>query len=194
MADNKRYRVFNLLLYPDNINHQKAIERLMTTEFNAVGILHNMDCYDEDTETHKAGEIKKEHYHFIVKFKNNRTVSALAKNLNIEERFIDTTLSFKASAKYLLHIGCENKYQYDVDDLVGVLVSDVVKLLDDTSEEVKAMSICRLLNDLEYFVTKEDFHMLLCRYGLYSVFRRNSYWYKLLLDEHNNKYSEGSFT
>lgn len=191
MADNKRYRIFNLLLYPDCPEHQKAIERLMSPEFNAVGILHNMDSYEEDSENHVAGELKKEHYHFIVKFRDNKTVSALAKNLDIEERFIDTTVSFKASAKYLLHMGCENKYQYDSDDLVGVLAPDVVKLLDDTSEEVKAMSICRLLDDLECFVTEQDFTALLCRYGLYSVFRRNAYWYGRILDRHNAKYNEG---
>lgn len=189
-AINSRHRVFNLLLYPDCPEHKKAIERLISPEMNAVGILHNMDTYTEDKNEHIAGELKKEHYHFIVKFKNNRTKSALAKDLQIEDRMIDTTVSFKASAKYLLHMGCEDKYQYDADDLVGVLAPDVVKLLDDTSEEVKAMSICRLLDDFECFVSEEDFTMLCCKYGLYSVFRRNAYWYGRILDRHNLKYAD----
>ena len=191
MAENKRYRVFNLLLYPDNVEHQKAIENLKSVEYKAVGILHNMDCYTEDKNEHKAGELKKEHYHFVVKFQNAKTIIALAKNLNIESRFIEPTQTFKGSAKYLLHIGCEDKYQYDIDDLIGTLAPDVVKLIDDTSEEVKALNICRLLRDCEYFVTRDEFMQIVCKNGLYTVFRRNAYYFSSMLYEHNENYSRG---
>lgn len=188
MTDNKRYRIFNLLLYPDNKQHEKAIQRLISTEFNAVGCLHNCDIYTEDINEHKAGELKKEHYHFVVKFKNNRTISSLAKVLEIEERFIDSTCNFKNSAKYLLHIGCEDKYQYDIDDLVGSLVPDVIKLIDDTTEEVKVIKICNLLCEIDDFVSTSAFITLIAKNGLYSVYRRCCYSFNRVLDEHNAKY------
>lgn len=191
MTDNKRYRIFNLLLYPDNKQHEKAIQRLLSTEFNAVGCLHNMDTYTEDKNEHKAGELKKEHYHFVVKFKNNRTKSALFKDLQLDdERFIDPTVNFKNSAKYLLHIGCEGKYQYDIEDLVGSLVPDVVKLIDDTTEEVKVIKICNLLEEIDSFLPTSSFMTLIAKNGLWSVYRRCCYSFNRVLDEHNAKYVE----
>lgn len=183
MTDNKRYRTFNLLLYPDNEKHLKAIERLKTDEFKSVGILHNCDVTAD-------GELKKEHYHFIVKFVNNRTKSALAKDLDIEERFIDTTVNFNSSGKYLLHIGHPDKYQYDVDDLVGNLTANVIKLIDDTTEDFKAVCIIDLLNDFDYYVTLSDLLRICSKKGLYSVLRRNSYYFIRVLEEHNLKYKK----
>lgn len=188
MAENKRYRIFNLLLYPDNSKHKKAIERLLSTEFNSVGILHNFDTYTEDLNEHKAGEHKKEHYHFVVKFKNNRTISSLSKALDIEERFIEPTCSFKNSAKYLLHIGCENKYQYDSTDLIGSLVPEIIKLIDDTTEEIKAIKICHLLDDFECYISTAVFLELISKNGLWGVYRRCCYSFNRVLDEHNSKY------
>lgn len=191
MTDNKRYRIFNLLLYPDNKQHEKAIQRLLSTEFNAVGCLHNMDTYTEDKNEHKAGELKKEHYHFVVKFKNNRTKSALFKDLQLDdERFIDPTVNFKNSAKYLLHIGCEGKYQYDISDLVGSLVPDVIKLIDDTTQEQKAIKICHLLDDFDGRVSLSSYIELICKNGLFSVYSRCCYSFNSLLYEHNAKYVE----
>lgn len=182
MADNKRYRTFNLLLYPDCKEHETAIERLISGEFNAVGILHDCDTTSE-------GELKKEHYHFIVKFKNNRTKSAVAKDLRIEERFIDTTVSFNASGKYLLHIGHDDKHQYDVDDLVGVLAPAVVKLLDDTTEDMKVAAICDLLDTFDCKVSYSDFVRICAMKGLYASLRRGGNLFIKIIEEHNLKYS-----
>lgn len=190
MSDTKRYRIFNLLLYPDNEQHQKAILRLQDTEFNAVGCLHDNDKYTEDTNEHKAGEYKKQHYHFVVKFKNNRTKSALSKDLQIDERFIDPTCNFKNSAKYLLHIGCEDKYQYDVSDLVGSLVPDVLNLIDDSTVEQKAIKICHLLDGIESFVSTAAYLEIIAKNGLFSVYTRCANSFLRVLEEHNLKYAK----
>lgn len=52
MSEEKRSRWFNLLLYPDNPQHNLAIMQLQTTKYMACGICHNMDCYESDSETH----------------------------------------------------------------------------------------------------------------------------------------------
>ena len=44
----KRYRNFRILLYPDNPAHNLAAIRLSTAEYNAVGILHDKDIYTDD--------------------------------------------------------------------------------------------------------------------------------------------------
>ena len=81
MSDEKRSRWFNLLLYPDNPAHNLAIMQLQTTKYMACGICHNQDCYTEDTESHSTGELKKAHFHFILRCKNPRYKSGVAKEL-----------------------------------------------------------------------------------------------------------------
>lgn len=130
MSEQKnRSRVMRLLLYPDNPQHNLAIMQLQSSSYYAVGICHNKDVYKEDSETHQAGELEKPHFHFIIKFPNPRYISGVAKALDIDERFVRTADSFKASCEYLCHFNNPEKYQYSLDDLVGQAVPEVKKLL-----------------------------------------------------------------
>lgn len=68
MANNK-FRYFTMLLYPDNLYHQKIMEWFESEKSNFQG------CYikhDPDTETGK------EHWHVLLYCQNPRTVSGLA--------------------------------------------------------------------------------------------------------------------
>ena len=177
MSEEKRSRWFNLLLYPDNPQHNLAIMQLQTTKYMACGICHNMDCYESDSETHSAGELKKAHIHFILRCKNPRYKSGIAKELDIEPRFIDETSSIKGSAQYLLHFGDESKYQYSPDDLVGNLKGDVLKLIEN---DEKISSHRR--------VSVRDIGVFLATNGGYKYFKCNFNICRELMYEHNEKY------
>lgn len=172
----------------------QAIFNLTNNGYDYVGIKHDKDIYTEDkfnddlTIKHAKGELKKEHFHFVVKFRNARTISAVAKELGIDERFVEICKSFKNSSSYLLHIGHDDKYQYDNDELIGNLVPDVLKLIDDSSEDSRFLALLDLFNDLEGFVSKNDFARMCVKNGLYDVFRRNSYYVLGCLSEYNEKY------
>lgn len=191
-TEKQKSRIFNLLLYPDNPKHNLAICELQTSKYLACGICHNNDCYDEDTETHKAGDLKKSHFHFVVKFSNPRYKSGVAKELDIEERFVDITKNFKSSTRYLLHYGDDEKYQYSPDDLVGRLKSEVLKLLDDKpSETQQALSIYDYIQSNSRFITKSELYLWACQNGYFSCYRR---CYSVIIDilyEHNEKYITG---
>lgn len=187
--NNERSRLFNILLYPDNPEHNLTIIELQTNKYLACGCCHNMDVFCEDTESHKAGELKKKHYHFVVKFPNPRYKSGVAKELEIDERFIDITKSFKNSAKYLLHYGDDDKYQYNPNSLVGRLKPDVLKLLEDKpSETQQAIAILDYIDSQSDFIKKTDLTRWACMNGYYSCLRRS---YSLVLDwiyEHNENF------
>lgn len=184
--DKNRSRLFNILLYPDNPKHNLAIIELQTVNYLACGCCHNMDVY-EDGE--KAGEIKKAHYHFVVKFSNPRYKSGVAKALDIEERFIDITNSFKGSAKYLLHYGDDTKYQYSPDDLVGRLKPDVLKLLEDKpSEAMQARYIADYIMSVNRYLTRTELFNWCLDNGYYSCYRRGLSVFDGLIYEHNEKY------
>lgn len=182
------------MLYTDNLEHNAVIWKLQNNGYDCVGIKHDKDIYTEDkfnedlTIKHAKGELKKEHFHFVVKFRNARFISAVAKELGIDERFVEICRSFKNSSSYLLHIGHDDKYQYDNDELIGNLVPDVLKLIDDTSEDIRFLSLLDLLDDLEGFVSRSMFARLCVKNGLYDVFRRNSYYIYGCLCEHNKQF------
>lgn len=83
-------RNFTLLLYPKEDNsHKEAIE-IIKKNYDYAMINHDKDIYEEDTETHAKGEIKKQHTHVIIRVGNNpRWLSAIAENLNIKEQSIE---------------------------------------------------------------------------------------------------------
>lgn len=182
------------MLYTDNLEHNAAIWKLQNNGYDCVGIKHDKDIYTEDkfnedlTIKHAKGELKKKHFHFVVKFRNARFISAVAKELGIDERFVEICKSFKNSSSYLLHIGHDDKYQYDNDELIGNLVPDVLKLIDDTSEDIRFLSLLDLLDDLDGFVSRSMFARLCVKNGLYDVFRRNSYYIYGCLSEHNKPF------
>lgn len=189
-----RGRHFNLLLYPDNPQHMLAILELQTKKYLACGCCHKYDVFEEDTETHKQGELKKEHYHFVVSFKNARYKSALAKELDIDERWIDKTENFKHSAKYLLHWGSDTKYVYSPDDLVGKLKPEVLKLLEiKYSESQQATFILDYIDSYNGYISKSQLSRWAIENGYFSCLRR---CYSMVLDwiyEHNEKYCKSAY-
>lgn len=187
--ENIRTRHFNVMLYPES---QQDVINTLIDIYNVAGILHDKDTYKEDSETHKAGELKKAHYHFVVRFSNARTVSAFAKELGIEERFIQPCNNFKASARYLLHLGKSDKYQYSVDDLIGDLKNDVIKLIDDNkTDEQKVKEVIEMLENIESKISLSTFMSLCADMGYWHLVQRSNYIFVSMLKEHNSKYKTG---
>lgn len=195
MSDNKKKsRIFNLLLYPDNLLHMQAIANL-TNFYKSVGICHDKDVYENDvlnedgTIKHHAGEIKKKHYHFVVQFDNPRYVSGVAKEFEIEERFIEVTQSFSGSKKYLLHWGNPEKYQYDTSDLVGVLAPKLIKQLTELTEESQIQMLVDFIDNTHTLTNMRNVYNFAIKNGCFATYRR---CYTMLNDFvfiHNNSYS-----
>lgn len=192
--DNK-YRMWNVVLYPEDESHNTAIATLLQ-EYNCCGVLHDNDIYyiDDDDEippegeTYQDGDKLKPHYHFILKFKNARYRSALAKDLGITKYYFEPTESWYGSAKYLLHIGHPEKYQYDTDDLVGSLRSAVISLIDDIPVEEKYIEILNWI-DCSAKVSITSLQKYCISQGYFSAMRGT---YKMLIDylySHNEKYN-----
>lgn len=179
-----RDRSFNLLLYPDNPQHKEVIDLLSNPngEYRAVGCCHNMDVYDSGE--HK-GEFKKAHYHFIVKFKNPHYISGVSTEFAIDSRFIEFTDGWKNSANYLLHYNSPDKYQYDPTDLVGTLKSEVLKLIDDTSEDTKLSEITRYIFNYSGVISHANIWDFVLKQGYTSVYRRYYSIFNDIIGEHN---------
>lgn len=179
-----RDRLFNLCLYPDNPEHKEVIDLLSNPngEYRSVGCCHNMDVYESGE--HK-GEFKKPHFHFIVKFKNPQYISGVSTEFAIDERFIQFTDGWNNSARYLLHWGTPDKYQYDPTDLVGTLKSEVLKLIDDTTDDTKLSEITKYINSYVGIISYANLWDYVLKQGYTSVYRRFYSIFTDIVGEHN---------
>ncbi len=190
MSDVLKYRDRKhcFMLYPDNPEHKNAIDRLLSPEYRAVGILHDKDTWtvaeEADNAEHKAGTFKKPHWHIVAKFKNAVWNTAVAEELGIDVRFVEKARSFDAAALYLIHFNDPDKYQYDVDDCRGSLVPELKKLLVDETEDCRVLRVLELI-DKQGFLTMSEFIRLVCNAGLYSDVRRAGFLMSKILEEHN---------
>lgn len=127
-VNNVKSRCFRIELYEDTESYVfKDVRAHIESNYDFVAIKHDKDVFESDGDGHKAGDAKKCHWHYIIRWeKAPRTASGVAKELGIEERFImpvyggdNTRTGLKASLLYLTHVDELDKYQYDFLRLSG---------------------------------------------------------------------------
>ena len=127
-VNNVKSRCFRMELYEDTESYDfDKLRTYIADNYDFVAIRHDKDTYDSDGDGHKAGDTKKVHWHYIIRWeKAPRTASGVAKELGIEERFVipvyggdNTRTGLKASLLYLTHVDELDKYQYDFLRLSG---------------------------------------------------------------------------
>lgn len=181
--EQERKRNFCLILYPDCPEQNELIARIVSDEYNFeyAGICHDKDITSE-------GDTKKPHWHFVVHLSNACTRSAFAKNLGIEERFVQDCKDYKGALMYLVHYKNQDKAQYSADEVQGVLSDKVRELTAKPNETMATLNILDLLDSVNGKVKKNDFLRMVCQHGLYSAFRRNNFYINQLIIEHNEQY------
>lgn len=174
-----KYRSFMLILYADDESHMLVLDYIQENIKEYAFILHDRDF-------NEVGEIKKEHYHVIIKFPSPRSISGLSKELNIKENYIEPTKkSYVYGLRYLIHADDEEKFQYEINDVVGPLKEQLKKSLDsDKTEADYVLEIMSIIDNLDYiYIT--DFVKIIANSGLWSYYRRNAYTFNQVISEHN---------
>ena len=188
MADKVRSRLWCLLLYPDDDSHIKALD-IIRSSYSYVGILHNKDTWTEEDElnnsNHKFGDLKKPHYHIILKFAQPRWNTAISDELCISLNYLEPCRCFKNAGLYLVHSGIDDKYQYDISELEGPLAPDVVKALDPRSENERIILLLSLIDDMGWITYRKLLDIAL-QHDLYSDVRRMGFILSRVIDEHNS--------
>lgn len=119
----ERINCFTLILYNDDeslLNYNYIINIVKSPCFyncKYYSILHNKDI-DQN------GELKKEHYHLLVKLENAISIENILKcfyNEIEKQQSIVNSLSivksFKGYVRYLIHYDDKEKYQYNLNDI-----------------------------------------------------------------------------
>lgn len=186
MSDPKKFRdrKFCAVLYPEDPTHAACIEKLKSGGYNFAAILHDKDVYEDGD--HK-GELKKAHWHIVMRFKNAVWNTALAKELGIEPNYLEECRNVDASLCYLVHYGNDEKFQYDYENVFGPLRLRLATLLTDTDEGTRALNIVDIIDNSPGMIGYTELIRKCVAAGLYSDLRRMGTFAVGLMREHNDQ-------
>lgn len=188
MGPNKfRDRKYCAVLYPEDPTHAACVDKLKSGGYNYACILHDKDVH---TSGENEGELKKAHWHVVIKFPNAVWNEPLAKELGIQTNYLEKVLNLDAALTYLVHDGYEDKYQYDISDVFGPLQTRLASLLKDTDESTRALNIYDIIRSSPGIVTYTEVFEKACKAGLYGDFRRMGSGVMYLIKDHNQEFYE----
>lgn len=185
-----RSRVFVGLLYPEDPTHVNAMQLLNDMKFQYVAILHDKDVYDKDDakdeDGKRVGDLKKEHWHLVIKFQNARSIHSLADELGIKFNYLQCCSNTTEAYRYLLHYGWEYKHQYNADECFGPLAPAVEKVCIEQDENVRFGQIMTMLDECG-FISPQQFYVKAADVGLLGDVRRFGSVMLRFIDDHNAK-------
>lgn len=198
-VNDKRYYNFITIIYEDDEDFDNQFSCLKQ-EGDSIWIRHDKDVYDKDIYDdnlkikNHAGDLKKPHYHFLIKLKNACSISAFAKRTGLPEYMVEPVKkSLNANLKYLIHFGDDNKYQYSPEEVNSN--SDTLKrrFLDLVSKEVsevdKVISIQDYIDSSELYIDFAILGRYVQRINMWDAFRRNMSYFIKIVDSHNSRIS-----
>lgn len=123
MELNDRINCFQLVLYKnsDTLDFDKIFNIISSNEFYSCK--YYCCCHNKDVD--KKGELKKEHYHLLVKLDNaisiNNIIKLLDNEPNIQNAIVNNlsvVRSFKGAVRYLIHYDNNDKFRYNLKDII----------------------------------------------------------------------------
>lgn len=186
-----RSRNFCLMLYEEDETHRNALKKICV-DYDYAGVYHDRDVWTaEDEKTnleHVAGELKKPHYHIVLRFKHAVWNTALAKDLGIEPNYLQETRNFDNALLYLLHYNDTDKAQYDISETFGTLQTRISELINkkEKSEGEKVSELLEYINDFEGRLSITQFAKYCAKNGYWAEFRRSGAIFCKIIEEKNN--------
>lgn len=192
----RRYK-YEVVIYEDDPLFKEQYEAL-TAVNSAIWIKHDKDIFKEDVLNedgsikYNAGDLKKAHYHFLLKFKNGIVISAVAKKVKVNKNQVQIIKNFNSALKYLIHFGQDEKYQYSMDDVSSN--SDNLKtqfeelIINDIPESRRVLTIQEIIEDFDGYIDLGILGKVIIKMNYWGTFKSSfSYFFKLV-DLHNAKF------
>lgn len=179
MSNKFRNRTIGLLLYPEDLTHVQALDKIKAS-YDYIGILHDKDC-DED------GVIKKAHWHIILRFPQAKWNTAVCKELGIESNYTEELRSFNNAMMYLIHANDPDKYQYDISEVFGTFKDKLKEIMNsqDKSEGEKVVELIEYIENYEGRLTVTQFAKYCAKNGYWAEFRRSGAIFCKMIEEKN---------
>lgn len=176
MNRKNKYYTFCFILYKDSLtyDYSKILGYIESSWASYAYIVHSPEK-DES----------KEHIHVLVHFDNKRYISAISKEIGLEENYIQPC-NLIPYLRYLIHFDDEDKIQYSPYEVYGPLQSKLLSCIKSKKEEHEQVA-CIVSYIAEFTGTLHIFTLtqFVLENNLYSAFRRNYVFFKDLVLEHN---------
>lgn len=185
-----RGRVHMLLLYPDNEQHLDALYKIGQS-YDYATCLHDSDTWTEEDEKknpeHKKGDLKKPHFHVVIRTPNATWNTALCKELGIEEKFCEQAKNIDNALQYLIHYNDTDKAQYPIENVTGPLRTKLVESINkvEKSEGEKVVELIEFIKNYEGRLTITEFATYCAKNGYWAEFRRSGAIFVKIIDEKN---------
>lgn len=179
--ENKKYRNFEIILYPENDDHIKILLDIKK-RFKYAYILHDKDKKDD-------GIIKKHHWHMLVFLDNQKTLSAFGKMFHLQDsmNLIEIVKDKKKAIRYLVHVDNDEKEKYDINDIqTNIDISSYFSNLV-SNESIEVDDMIAYVTSYQGYLKYEIFFAYIRGNNLWSTYRRNQYAFNKLVDEHNKE-------
>lgn len=179
MTEKFRDRKMALLLYPDDATHVSAMKKIKES-YDYCAILHDKDVTED-------GEIKKAHWHVLLRFSNAKWNTAIGKDLGIELNYIQEVKNFDNALMYLIHANDSEKYQYDLKEVFGTFKEKLKGLLNsvDKTEGEKVIELIKFIQNYEGRLSVTVFSLYCAENGYWSEFRRSGSIFCKMIEEKN---------
>lgn len=189
-----RKRNWAMVLYPDDEKHISAIQLLEQGGFKYAAILHDKDVWSEaDAPDHTPGEVKKAHWHVVVKFDQAVWNTSFAKQLGISENYLQPCSNLDGALLYLIHSDNPEKYQYDAEEVFGPLVPALKRLLVAPDEGTRILTVLDEIDSYSGGLDAESYKLFfrkMCSNGLYGEIRRAGNLIDRYIQAHNQSVYE----
>ena len=184
--NNKRNYNYLCVIYEDDENFDSQMFELLQLN-EVIYIRHDQDVNDD-------GDLKKPHYHFVIKLKTACTLSALAKRVGVSENMIEPVKkSFNSSLKYLIHFKDDNKFNYDIDDVKSNSEKLLKRFKELVADEIPGgehvMSIQDYIDSQTDYVKMRDLGRYANSIGVWNYFMRYYQYIRDIVSEHNGEIS-----
>ena len=173
----KKYYTYNIVLYKDSLSYDyDKVMDYITKNWRSYAYIEHQPEKDET----------KVHTHVLVHFDNKRYISAIAKEINVGENYIQPS-NLIPFLRYLIHLDDEDKIQYSPYEVNGPLQKKLLEIIsNDKMSEVEQVScICDYIFEFDDFLHYSILLQFVLRNGCYSAYRRNYHFFKDLVLEHN---------
>lgn len=143
MPTQTRQRAFGFLLYPESLPAD-WLDLLRSTHVPmAISPLHDRDvfakdCVDSAGHEHKAGEIKKPHYHVLVCFHGKKSleqVYQMVQGLFPGVKHIEPLQDARGNFRYLTHMDDADKAQYKFSEVITISGFDADGMMAPTKAQ-----------------------------------------------------------
>lgn len=180
-SNNSKSLHIAVLLYPDNLNHQKALQ-IVCSKYQCTFILHDKDVFDNEEDEMQ----KKPHIHVLLHFASQKRASAIAKYLMIEERFVQCVTNRDSFLRYMIHLDEPDKYQYKPEEVHSnrpILFFNALRRSKDKSERFK--EVLEFIIQNKKYETFGEILIALIDKGYYDVLGKHSSFIHTVWKEYN---------